>query len=113
MKRRKFRFKATDVLLLCFLGAAVAFVWWMLPGRHLAARATELPTRYSGKRFFAEPITTAGVKLNLFPARRFLHALAGNAAARRAARLPIRAIVQLVQLVLATRREIANFPTPF
>lgn len=65
MRRLKPCLKPAGVLLLLCLGAGVAFVWWWLPGRHYVANDTELPIRYAGDRFIAEPVTKEGVKLRL------------------------------------------------
>jgi hypothetical protein len=43
----------------------VAFDWWYLPGLYHVRADLALPTRYSSGRFYAEPITTKGVKLSL------------------------------------------------
>jgi len=42
-----------------------AFIWWYLPGRHHSQTDLELPTRYGAGRFYAEPVTTGGIKLSL------------------------------------------------
>ena len=63
-RRRRWLWLSGGLLLAGALGF-VAFVWWMQPGTHRVDRDVELPVRYDGDRYYAEPITARGATLSL------------------------------------------------
>ena len=63
-ERRRWLWISGGLLLTGALGF-VAFVWWMQPGTHRVDRDVELPVRYDGDRYYAEPTTSGGAKLSL------------------------------------------------
>jgi predicted small integral membrane protein len=65
MQRVKFWLKIAGLFLVVLLVAACALVWWIQPGQYHLSRDMNLPATFRGDRIFVEPITTAGVKLNL------------------------------------------------
>jgi hypothetical protein len=65
MRRLRFWLKIIGVVLGFFIILTAAFLWWLLPGRYRMAKDIILPIHYAGDRFFAEPVTTAGVKLTM------------------------------------------------
>jgi len=65
VRRRRFWLRVgilTPIIVALLSGG---FVWWWLPGRYHVAGDLEIPTRYEGDRFWAEPVTVWGIKLHL------------------------------------------------
>ena len=65
MKRLRFWLKILGMCLVLLVALGVAFLWWLLPGRYRLSKDVKLPTRYAGDRFYVEPVSTTGVKLDL------------------------------------------------
>ena len=64
-KRRRWMWLALAVGILAIAASGV-FLWNVLPlGSHCVAQTTAMPVRYDEDRFFVEPVTARGAKLEL------------------------------------------------